>query len=186
MVRSGAFATGSSQQEVRPCPLCPESGSNFRALAAPRRAVAFAHKACRANQQISVQPFLEKYSAFTLAKINSISAAVSSPEGRLAIVTDAGRDAVDATASARNRGRRAVLRAREQLTACRRTAVLRTAKSCGPDAPTLASSFAETPFAQPGVTRQYPQGDGGKKARSPGRARSKPLNHCAGKAGLNR
>jgi hypothetical protein len=31
-------------------------------------------------------------------------------EGRLAIVTNAGRDAVDATASARNRGRRAVLR----------------------------------------------------------------------------
>jgi hypothetical protein len=64
----------------------------------------------RANQQISVQPFLEKYSAFTLAKITLINSAVSSPEGRLAIVTDAGRDAVDATASARNRGRRAVLR----------------------------------------------------------------------------
>src|ERR1700731_1434987 len=26
--------------------------------------------------------------------------------------------------------------------------------------------------------------DGGKKARSPGRARNKPVNHCAGKAGL--
>jgi hypothetical protein len=64
----------------------------------------------RANQQISVQPRLKKYSAFTLAKINTISPPVSSPEGRLAIVTDAGRDAVDATASARNRGRRAVLR----------------------------------------------------------------------------
>ena len=29
-------------------------------------------------------------------------------------------------------------------------------------------------------------GDGGKKARSPGRARSKPSNHCAGKAGCVR
>jgi hypothetical protein len=40
----------------------------------------------------------------------------------------------------------------------------RTAKSCGPDAPTLASSFAEV----------FSRGDGGKKARSPGRARYKP------------
>jgi hypothetical protein len=43
-------------------------------------------------------------------------------EGRLAIVTDAGRDAVDA-GCASDEG-----------------ADLRTAKSCGPDAPTLASS----------------------------------------------
>src|SRR6202790_3613927 len=41
----------------------------------------------------------------------------------------------------------------------------RTAKSCGPDASTPASSFAD----------KYPQGDGDKKARSPGRARRKPL-----------
>src|SRR5580658_4410215 len=43
--------------------------------------------------------------------------------------------------------------------------VLRTAKSCGPDAPTLASSFAEV----------FPRGDGDNKARSPGRARNKLL-----------
>jgi hypothetical protein len=41
----------------------------------------------------------------------------------------------------------------------------RTAKTCGPDAPTLASSFAEA----------TPRGDGGKQARSPGRARNKLL-----------
>jgi hypothetical protein len=46
-------------------------------------------------------------------------------EGRFAIVTNAGRDAVDAS-GASDEG-----------------ADLRTAKSCGPDAPTLASSFAE-------------------------------------------
>src|SRR5215208_6943857 len=40
---------------------------------------------------------------------------------------------------------------------------MRMAKSCGPDASTLASSFA--------VTRD----DGDKQARSPGRARRKPL-----------
>jgi hypothetical protein len=45
------------------------------------------------------------------------------------------------------------------------SAILRTAKSCGPDVPTLASSFAEA----------TPRGDGGKQARSPGRARSKLL-----------
>src|SRR5258708_14070077 len=38
--RDGSFATGSSRQQVRSCPLCPESGSEFGALAALRRAVA--------------------------------------------------------------------------------------------------------------------------------------------------
>ena len=42
-------------------------------------------------------------------------------KGRFAIVTDAGRDAVDADAPIR-------------------TALMRTEKACGPDAPTLASS----------------------------------------------
>src|ERR1700726_4239419 len=67
-------------------------------------------------------------------------------EGRIMIVTNAGRDAVDADAPITN-GR-----------------VKRTAKTCGPDAPTLASSSRKATFA----------GDGGKKARSPGRARYKP------------
>jgi hypothetical protein len=43
---------------------------------------------------------------------------------------------------------------------------LRTAKSCGPDAPTLASSSREAKLLE---------GEGGNKARSPGRARRKPL-----------
>src|SRR6202043_4247168 len=42
----------------------------------------------------------------------------------------------------------------------------RTAKSCGPDAPTPASSSREAKLLGD---------DGGKKARSPGRARRKPL-----------
>jgi hypothetical protein len=51
----------------------------------------------------------------------------------------------------------------------------RTAKSCGPGAPMLASSLAEMHSAQPGLRCIInPQGDGGKQARSPGRARSKP------------
>jgi hypothetical protein len=44
-----------------------------------------------------------------------------------------------------------------------RTACLRTAKSCGPDTPTLVSSWRDS------------ADDGGNKARSPGRARRKPL-----------
>ena len=48
-------------------------------------------------------------------------------------------------------------------------------KPCGPDTPTLVSSSREAKlFAD----------EGGKKARSPGRARYKPVNHRAGKAGL--
>ena len=61
-------------------------------------------------------------------------------EGRLAIVTDAGRDAMDAS-GATDEG-----------------AILWTAKSCGPDIPTLVSSSRKEIFA----------GDGGKKARLAG------------------
>jgi hypothetical protein len=62
----------------------------------------------RANRQISVQPRFEKYSAFAIAKITSIESPVSLSDGRLVIVTDVGRDAVDATAaSARKWSRRA-------------------------------------------------------------------------------
>jgi hypothetical protein len=45
---------------------------------------------------MSVQPHLQKYSASRLTQINSISPAVPSLRGALAIVTDVGRDAVDA------------------------------------------------------------------------------------------
>ena len=51
----------------------------------------------------------------------------------------------------------------------------RTVKSCGPGAATLAS----IPACLCGP------GNGGKRGRSPGRARSKPSNHCAGKAGMS-
>jgi len=66
-------------------------------------------------------------------------------EGRIAIVTDAGRDAMDAGG------------------AFDEWCWTRTAKSCGLDASTLASSFA------------MKQSDGDNQARSPERARRKPL-----------
>ncbi len=51
----------------------------------------------------------------------------------------------------------------------------RTVKSCGPGAATLAS----IPACLCGP------GNGGKRGRSPGRARSKPSNRCAGKVGMS-
>ena len=72
-------------------------------------------------------------------------------EGRIAIVTDAGWDAVDAAAFCARRDRRVGWRkACERSTACGREMLQRTAKSCGPDAPTLASSLAEFRSARPG------------------------------------
>src|SRR3954451_21740044 len=60
--------------------------------------------------------------------------------------------------------------------------LVRTVKSCGPDASTLASSLVEAKSARPGADQPYPKDDGDNKARSPGRSRSKRLDHCAGNA----
>jgi hypothetical protein len=97
---------------------------------------------------------------------------------------------VDAAASGLTRGCRASLR---RLVSDRRQADerrlspakpfgadgwLRTVKSCGSGTSTLVSSLAEAKSARPGADFAVnPKGDGGKKARSPGRARSscKPI-----------
>jgi hypothetical protein len=71
-----------------------------------------------------VQPHLQKYFCSRPTQISSLIRAVPSLRGALAIVTDAGRDAVDA-GGAKDEG-----------------ADLRTAKSCGSDASTPASSLA--------------------------------------------
>src|SRR5882762_2778244 len=85
--------------------------------------------------------FSEKYFCSHLPQINSRTLAVSPTEGRIAIVTDAGWDAVDAAAFCARRGCRVGWRkACERSTACGREMLQRTAKSCGPDAPMLASS----------------------------------------------
>jgi hypothetical protein len=73
---------------------------------------------------LAVQPPSQKYSPSPLGRNSFIDSPRPVPhEGRLAIVTDAGRDAVDVR-SAFDEG-----------------AGLRTAKSCGPDASTPASSL---------------------------------------------
>src|SRR6202163_2379492 len=52
--------------------------------------------------------------------------------------------------------------------------LLRTAKSCGPDTPTLVSS-SRSCVGPTGLRQNISADDGGKRARSPGRARYKPL-----------
>jgi hypothetical protein len=79
-----------------------------------------------------VQPLLQKYSGSLLTQITSISFAIPAhTEGRFAIVTDVGQ------------GMRWTRAARSAKILRGRTALTRTVKSCGPDAPTLASSVAE-------------------------------------------
>jgi hypothetical protein len=98
--------------------------------------------------------------AFRLTQISRISAASRPTEGRLAIVTDAGRDAVDADGAGD-----------EQCCCGRRSRVVLTPRRwrqvCG-----MAMS------ALTGLTRRA--GDGDKQARSPGRARRKPLKPLRG------
>jgi hypothetical protein len=73
--------------------------------------------------QLAVQSFREKYSARAVGQITFRTRAVSSHRGALRNVINAARDAVDAEAL-NDEQRRS-----------------RTAKSCGPDAPVLASSL---------------------------------------------
>jgi hypothetical protein len=71
-----------------------------------------------------VQYLARKYSPFVLTQISSSLCRLTRQEGRLAIVTNARWDAVDAEAMTDEAG------------------MMRTAKSCGSDAAVLASSCA--------------------------------------------
>src|SRR5216683_5268090 len=92
-----------------------------------------------------VQPCLQKYFASPVGQIISTNSRHPTPqEGRIMIVTNAGWVAVDAAAFCVRWDRRAwFLGTCERSIARGREMLQRTAKSCGPDAPTLASSFAE-------------------------------------------
>src|SRR6266481_7848943 len=104
-----------------------------------------------------VQSHLQKYFTSPVGQIISTNSRhPTPPEGRIMIVTDAGRDAVDAAAFCARRDRRA---GSSGLVSDHRCAderrFSRTAKSCGPDAPTLASSFAEGKSALPGADKLH-------------------------------
>src|SRR5450432_1124158 len=98
----------------------------------------------RLSGDFDVESCLQKYFASPVGQIISTSSRhPTPPEGRIAIVTDAGWVAVDAAAFCVRRDCRASRKTLERSPACGREMQSRTAKSCGPDAPTLASSFAE-------------------------------------------
>src|SRR3982074_2707267 len=90
------------------------------------------------------------------------------------IVTDAGWDAVDAAAFCARKVAGQASRLVSDHKASGREMLLRTAKSCGPDAPTLASS-SRSCVGPTGLRQNISADNGGKRARSPGRARHKPL-----------
>jgi hypothetical protein len=100
----------------------------------------------RRSGERPVQSHLQKYIPSRLPQIKSITRAVSSHRGAIAIVTNAGRDAVDASA---------------RLTMC---------ASRG-----RRSRVVLTPRCRRQVGGGNSAGDGDKRARSPGRARGKPL-----------
>jgi hypothetical protein len=85
-----------------------------------------------------------------------------------------GADAVDAAAFCAQRDCRAGDEPVSDHQASGREMLQRTAKSCGPDAPTLASS-SRSCVGPTGLRQDISADDGGKQARSPGRARRKPL-----------
>jgi hypothetical protein len=133
-----------------------------------------------------VQPLAQKYSGFPKAQITFITGAIPShTEGRFAIVTDVGAGCDGRDSVGRAGGRRAGLPVSDRTARGRTTLPTvfartrrvhearqdlwrgraRTAKSCGPGAPMLASSLAEMHLAQPGSgCIVNPKGDGGKQA----------------------
>jgi hypothetical protein len=79
--------------------------------------------------------------------------------------------------------RRAVIR--ERARRARRTALKRTAKPCGSGTRGWCQA-AGGEFDPTGSISHQAGSDGGKRNSSPGRARHKPSNHCAGNAGVLR
>jgi hypothetical protein len=104
---------------------------NARGMTAPQRQAT--RRANQSLRQKPVQPLSQKYIAFAVGQISSTSSPRPFPvRGALAIVTNAGWDAVDAAASARKviAGRVS----RERATGAQdERRWLRTAKPCGPD-----------------------------------------------------
>ena len=105
--------------------------------------------------EFPVQPLRQKYFCFRQTQITSLIAAIPSrSEGRFAIVTDAGRDAVDVEVPITN----------------------------GTDADGK-DVWSRRPDAGVKLAEVIPLSDGGKQARSPRRARYKPLKPLRGDAG---
>ncbi len=121
-------------------------------------------------------PLLQKYFASPVGQIISTSLRHPTPqEGRIMIVTKRGVGCGGRGSVLRAMDCRAGRKICERSTARGREMLQRTAKSCGPDAPTLASSSRM--LCRPNRVQMQCKfaNDGGKRARSPRRARRKPL-----------
>jgi len=132
-----------------------------------------------------VQLSSQIYTSSLFTQISGYFRAVPSrQEGRIAIVTNARRDAVDARASARKvaAGRGKPVSGSHRAG---RTALLRTAKPCGPGARGWRQAVGGEVDPTGSISHQAGS-DGGKTNSSPGRARHKPSSHCAGNAGVLR
>jgi hypothetical protein len=100
------------------------------------------------------------------------------------VVTNAGRDAVDAAASGAMRVRRAVSAVSERRAQDDRRCSVRQNRVVL--APVAGVKLPVANLIQPDRLSHQAGSDGGKTNSSPGRARHKPSSHCAGNAGVLR
>ena len=154
-------AHGQSDEIVRPWLRCgsssgsrsgaPTSSSTRHSSMSPASCVRDTRAICSRRSQVicpsgglstGCPAPLQKYFASPVGQIISTNSRHPTPqEGRIMIVTNAGWDAVDAAAFCARWDCRAGRKTCERSPARGREMLQRTAKSCGPDAPTLASSL---------------------------------------------
>jgi hypothetical protein len=123
---------------------------------------------------LPVQPHLQKYSCSRLPQIKSISITVSSHTGAYRDRHGRGAGCGGRGSVGRAMGWQGGFRPVSDQRRADDRCLLRTAKSCGPGAPTLASSLRRH-VGPTGLRPAISAGDDGKRARAPGRARYKPL-----------
>ena len=136
------------------------------------------------NAICSVQPLPKKQFPSRPPQISTINPAVSSlTRGGSRSSRTRGGMRWTRQRQAREGVRRAVIR--EWTRRAGRTALKRTAKPCGPGTRGWCQAVGGE-FDPTGSICHQAGSDGGKTNSSPGRARHKPSNHCAGNAGVPR
>jgi hypothetical protein len=132
-----------------------------------------------------IQPAAKKYSAFHPTQISGYFALSRlDKRGGSRVVTNAGRDAVDAAASGAMGVRRAVSAVSERRAQDDRRCSVRQNRVVL--APVAGVKLSVANSVQPDRLRHQAGSDGGKRNSSPGRARHKSSTHCAGDAGVLR
>ena len=186
---------------MRPCPRCPGSGNSSkherlrngcaptgqrlrtdlrgRAAQLPARARGALHKKSdlwrRINVICPVQSLGQKYFGFPEMQISLHDLPSRPARGALAIVTNVGAGSGGrGSAGAQEGSQGGFYQSVSDHGARGRTALKRTAKSCGPDASAVGVKSGGGVASPTGRTKPYSRGDGVKQARSPGRARYKP------------